>query len=311
MASTDTAPMPAAGLDVGTSRIVLARRTGEETAYQTQLNAFVTLPHSKLTEGVLKREGIPYTLQEGEIVVHGNESERFADLLHVETRRPMIKGLLNPNEADSLGLIRHIIASFEKIRLRGERPRMRFSVPAPPLGTPEGSAYHATTLKELLGDLGYDAEPIDEGLAVVYGELEDSNYTGIGVSCGGGLCNVCLAYLSVPVISFSVAKAGDFIDSSAAAATGELATRVRIMKESQFHFNGGGGNQLQQALTVYYDDMIQTLVSGLKDAFLGTRNMPRLGRPVPLVLSGGTAVPKGFRERFEKHLKAADFSTLR
>ncbi len=43
--------------------------------------------------------------------------------------------------------------------------------------------------------------------------MEGSNYTGIGISCGGGLCNVCLAYLSVPVVSFSVPKAGDFIDS--------------------------------------------------------------------------------------------------
>ena len=31
----------------------------------------------------------------------------------------------------------------------------------------------------------------------------------------GGLCNVCLAYLSVPVMSFSIPKAGDYIDSSA------------------------------------------------------------------------------------------------
>ena len=59
--------------------------------------------------------------------------------------------------------------------------------------------------------------PIVEGLAVVFGELADSNFSGIGISCGSGLCNVCLAVLSVPVISFSVPKAGDFIDSQAAA----------------------------------------------------------------------------------------------
>ena len=64
----------------------------------------------------------------------------------------------------------------------------------------------------MLDELGYEATSINEGLAVVYGELEDSNYTGIGISCGGGLCNVCLAYLSVPVLSFSIPKAGDYID---------------------------------------------------------------------------------------------------
>ena len=59
----------------------------------------------------------------------------------------------------------------------------------------------------MLCELGYDATSIPEGLAVVYGELESSNYTGIGVSCGGGLCNICLSYLSVPVFSFSIPKA--------------------------------------------------------------------------------------------------------
>jgi hypothetical protein len=61
-----------------------------------------------------------------------------------------------------------------------------------------------------------------------------SNYTGIGISCGSGLCNVCLAVLSVPVINFAVPKAGDFIDVQAAAVTGELATRMRVQKELNF-----------------------------------------------------------------------------
>ena len=64
--------------------------------------------------------------------------------------------------------------------------------------------------------MGYQVKSINEGLAVIYSELESTNYTGIGISCGGGLCNVCVAYLSVPVMSFSIPKAGDYIDNSAA-----------------------------------------------------------------------------------------------
>jgi hypothetical protein len=98
--------------------------------------------------------------------------------------------------------------------------------------------FHEKTLRQIIGDLGYEAHCINEGLAVVYGELEDSNYTGIGVSCGGGLCNVCLSYLSVPVLSFSVPKAGDFIDLNASQISGERANRIRLAKEATFHFNG-------------------------------------------------------------------------
>jgi hypothetical protein len=137
--------------------------------------------------------------------------------------------------------------------------------------------------------------------------MEATNYTGIGISCGGGLCNVCMAYLSVPVLSFSIPKAGDFIDASAAAVTGERANRLRILKEESFFLNGHYPGKLQQVLGLYYDDMIRALVQGLKEAFEQARNMPKLTRPIPLVLSGGSAMPKGFRDRFEKILRESGF----
>ena len=38
------------GLDVGTSRIVVARNSGKKYQYDAQLNAFITLPYSKLAK---------------------------------------------------------------------------------------------------------------------------------------------------------------------------------------------------------------------------------------------------------------------
>src|ERR1700733_16276028 len=228
MRHNDKVNNSAVGLDVGTSRICLAQRVGEEYQYETQLNAFVTIPFSKMTENVLKKEKVPHTVNGPEIVVHGNESDRFADLLNVETRRTMDKGALNPAEADSLGMLRKIVESLlDPVK---DRQKICFTVPAAPLGAEDNLTYHEATLPQILNDMGYDVKSINEGLAVVYSELESSNYTGIGISCGGGLCNVCVAYLSVPVLSFSIPKAGDYIDSSAASITGERANRVRIVK---------------------------------------------------------------------------------
>jgi hypothetical protein len=294
------------GLDVGTSRLVTAQRVDGDFRYQAQLNAFVNIPFSKLTENVLKKENVPHSVVGSDIVVHGNESERFADLLHVETRRPMTRGVLNPGEPDGLSRMRQIIATM--IGDEGkEGQKVCFSVPAAPLGEEENLTYHEASLRQIIGELGYEAKSVNEGLAVIYSELESSNYSGIGISCGGGLCNVALAYLSVPVVSFSIPKAGDFIDASAAAVTGEVGTRIRIAKEAGFYFNGQFTDKVQQVLSVYYDDMIQTLVTALKDAFTNSRNLPRMGKPIPLVLSGGSAMPKGFRERFETILKKSDF----
>lgn len=213
----------------------------------------------------------------------------------------MTRGILNAGEPESLPQMKEIIASVLGDSDKGAK--ICFSVPAPPLGIEDKLTYHEATIRQILDQLGYqDVRSINEGMAVVYSELEDSNYTGIGISCGGGLCNVALSYLSVPVLSFSVAKGGDFIDASAASVTGELINRVRLTKEDSFHFNGHFADKVQQALTVYYDDMIQSIVQGLKDAFLTSRNVPKFGRPVPLVLSGGGVLPEGFRERFEKML---------
>jgi hypothetical protein len=41
----------------------------------------------------------------------------------------------------------------------------------------------------------------------------------------------------------------------------------------------------------------------LAKPFSQVRNTPGISRPVPVVLSGGTALPEGFRERFEKALR--------
>jgi hypothetical protein len=303
---TETAKGPAAlGLDVGTSRIVAARQADQGFKYDSQLNAFVTIPYSKMTENVLRKEGVSHTVEGNEIVVHGNESERFADLLQKDIRRTMARGILNSNEPDSVRLIRDIATSLAGKGEKGQK--LCYTVPAAPLGAEENLTYHDATLREILTDLGYDVKSINEGLAVVYGEMESTNYTGIGISCGGGLCNVCFAYLSVPILSFSIPKAGDFIDASAASVMGERANRVRILKEQSFQMNGHHEDQFRQVVSVYYDDMIQTLVTGLRNAFLTSRNMPKLGRPIPLVLSGGTAMPKGFRERFEKILGDSKF----
>lgn len=305
MSRTESSNASAVGLDVGTSRIVTARQANNEIKYGVELNAFVTIPYSKMTERLLKAERVPHHVDRNQILVHGNESERFADLLNKDVRRTMTQGLLNPDEPDSIKLIREITNTMTGKSEKGQK--LCFTVPAAPVGAEENLTYHEATIRQILIELGFETRSINEGLAVVYAELESTNYTGIGISCGGGLCNVCLAYLSVPVVSFSIPKAGDFIDANAASVTGECANSIRILKEQSFYLNGSFENKLYQALGVYYDDMIQSLVAGLRNAFQSARNLPKLSKAIPLVLSGGTAMPKGFRERFEKNLRASDF----
>jgi hypothetical protein len=295
------------GLDVGTSRIVVARAAKDKKyEYHTQLNAFLALPHSKLAEDLLRQQEVFHEVQGTELVVVGNDAEKFAEVFHVEMRRPMKNGVLNPQEPHSLAVVRSIITKLVgKASAPGQK--VFFSVPA--LGESLDSAitYHSASIQQILVELGYQATPIEEGLAVVYGELAGSNYSGIGVSCGSGLCNVALAVLSVPVISFSAPKAGDFIDANSADVTGDRANRLRVLKEQAFALNGFSTDRVQNALTVYYQEMITNLITTLRNQISSSQKLPKLEQSVPLVLSGGSAMPKGFLEKFNKTLSANEF----
>lgn len=294
------------GLDVGTSRIVVARNVEKKYQYDTELNAFLTIPYSKLAESLLQREKVFHEVQGAEILVAGNDAQKFAEVFHVETRRPMKNGVLNPQEPHSLSVLKLIITKLiGKPSAPGQK--VFFSVPAAGPDGEGGLVFHEASIRQILIDLGYESTPIAEGLAVVFGELGNCNYTGIGISCGSGLCNVCLAVLSVPVISFAVPKAGDYIDTKAAEVTGEIATRLRIQKEQSFYLNGLNGDRIQNALTVYYQEMITNLVETLRSHIAAAQRLPKLDQAIPLVLAGGTAMPKGFLDQFGKVLSASNF----
>src|SRR5580692_3222979 len=156
MSQTETVKTSAIGLDVGTSRIVAARQAGQEIKYGTQLNAFVAIPYSKMTENVLQKEGVPHTIEANEIIVHGNESERLADLLNKDIRRPMTRGVLNPDEPDSVKLLREITTALAG--KAGKNGKLCFSVPAAPLGAEENLTYHEATIRQVVTELGYESK---------------------------------------------------------------------------------------------------------------------------------------------------------
>jgi actin-related protein len=148
---------------------------------------------------------------------------------------------------------------------------------------------------------------INEGLAVVFSELEDHNFTGIGVSCGGGMCNVTLAFLSIPSIMFSLPKAGDFIDHSVGEAVGEQATRVKAIKEESLDLARSPQDKMEKALHIYYEDLVESLVDTLRRTVAKAEKLPRTDRALPIVLAGGTAKPRGFRDLFERTLRSRSF----
>jgi hypothetical protein len=295
------------GLDLGTSRIVLATLNGEKVAFTPQLNAFVDLPYVKMTEMMLGNEGILNAVEGEHIYAYGNRSDEFAKFLNGDTRRPMQSGLLNPSEPKNLQMIELLITQL--CGKAGKGDKICFSVPSAPADRKADVIYHERSVQAIFERLGYQAQSVNEGLAIVYAELKDANFTGIGMSFGGGMCNICLAYLGLPVLSLATTRAGDYIDHSVASVTGETPTTVRLHKEDTedggYKLNGGDG-AIDRALSVYYADVIETAVKALETAMAETKKLPRFTGAIPIVCAGGTSAPKGFLPALKSAVDGAE-----
>lgn len=292
----------AVGLDIGTSRIVVADGTpGRET--RSQLNAFVAVPSSEMAENVLKQRQMVYERNCKNLYVYGNDSDFFASFLDTDARRPMHSGLLNPQEEMSQHMIQRIIELLVPRARKGET--LCFSVPGKGDGANGNLLYHEALLKQMAQGLGYKAKAVNEGQAVVFSELQDENFTGIGISFGGGMCNVSVSFMSMPMVTFSVPKSGDYIDRNAAEVLGERnTTRVRLYKEENLDLSRPPKDDMTRALHIFYEDVMQTLIERLRAEFKRSGSLPKVDRPLKVVLAGGTAKPAGFQQKFEQLLHA-------
>ncbi|HEY0082726.1 MAG TPA: hypothetical protein VGB61_08050 [Pyrinomonadaceae bacterium] len=292
----------AVGLDIGTSRIVMADGSAQKDT-RTQLNAFVAVPSSEMAENVLKHKNMVYERNCKNLYVYGNDSNFFASFLNVDARRPMRDGLLNAQEEMSNHIMQLII---QRVVPRGRGKEMLyFSVPGKGEGVNGKLVYHEAMLRNFLQTLGYNARSINEGQAVVFSELQDENFTGIGISFGGGMCNVSVSFMSMPMITFSIPKGGDYIDRNVTEVLGEAnTTKVRIEKEENLDLSRQPKGDLERALHIYYEDVMQTLIERLRAEFRASSQLPKIDRPMPIVLAGGTAKPAGFLQKFEGMLRS-------
>jgi len=291
------------GLDIGTTNIIVAQREDKNFRISRQLNAFITLPASNLTKDALLRDDVLFFEGNQKLYVLGHSAEDFADLVGGAVRQPVESGILNSKENESELVLKTFVERLlPPAKKRGEK--ICFSLPGRPLeGNGSGLVYHESVLKSQLIGLGYAPVAINEGSAVVVSELSGHNYTGIGISIGGGMCNVCFSYLTVPVVTFSIPKGGDDIDAMAARSIGESIIRVKRVKEAHLNLAVSPKDRIESALHVYYEGLFRTLAGSLQRVLGTTDNLPRLVKPISIVLSGGTVMPAGSRELFQWAMK--------
>ena len=291
----------AKGLDIGTMNIISADRDGEDIIFKRQRNAFMKIDSSDLTKNMLDTSKVLYIEDIDGIRLLGEDAFKFATIFDKEARRPMRHGIVSPQEKEAIPIMQLIIERV--IGAPKTNEVLYISTPADPIDVDMDVLYHKKTMEALTKRLRYDTKVIDEGLAVIYSELADFNFTGLGISVGAGLTNVTLAYMASPLMSFSIGRGGDWIDEQVAKSTGLTKEHVTAIKEKVSSLsNKVTVGSPEGALNIYYDALISYVIENLRKK-LAHISPPNVAFPV--AIAGGSSLPQGFFEMFETKIQQA------
>lgn len=293
------------GMDLGTSYIVAARELLQKNVFiRSERNAFLSVRPDKITRDLMDKLRIKYVSVNDKMYVLGRSALDLANIFNREMQRTMSQGILNPSEAEGVPilklLIQHIIWPVRK-----PKEVCCFSIPAAPIDRDQDTVYHRSIFEGILKACDFEPMFIDEGYAVVLAELGNQDFTGIGISCGAGLVNICAAFRSVPILSFSISRGGDWIDKSAASVLGVPSSRVTAVKEESWNLKQPVGRE-QEAIAIYYRDFIHYFLKNMAEVFAKSANAPEFNKPVEVVLAGGSAMVGGFLDVVNEELKSID-----
>jgi len=146
-------------------------------------------------------------------------------------------------------------------------------------------------------------------LSIVDGNDRSFCVPGISVhNCGAGMVNTSLLYQTMIGMSFSVSRAGDWIDQSAARAVGTTATRIMAVKERGVDLlNPAEGDpkyiREREAIVVYYRNLIHYVIDNIKKEFKRDNSKIELPNDIPWIISGGTTLAKNFQKFFEQEFE--------
>jgi len=296
----------AVGFDAGTYNLVCCNRTSKgEFSYKREVNAFLEIPlENRFVFNMMKSAGVPLIERDNIAYALGEASVNMAyTMSQVELKRPMIHGCVNPKEKDAFQILSIMIHSLiNNVKKDGEI--LYYCIPANAINQDTDADYHQRILEAIFkaykSETGYrvDAHPINEALALVYAELGGKAFTGIGISFGSGMVNVCYAMYGNPVFAFSIVNSGDWIDKQAAKATGETIAYINIEK-TKIDLTVPPTNLIQRAISTQYKLMIEHTVGGIKKGFADISKTVRSDAPIDIVIAGGTSSPNGFTELFK------------
>lgn len=308
------------GLDVGTGFLCMAQMTEDgDMITKSVRDSFLELtPSNKMAKKIMKKglvkAGVNFLEDSEKFFVLGEDSLSQSVERSMTTKRPMSKGVISPTEANALPMFKALLKELLGTpTVTGEK--ILYSVPASPADAPFDVVYHENVIESILKDLGYEGSSINEAHAIVFSELEDDedSYTGLTLSFGAGMTNVCISNMADVVTTFSVSKGGDYIDLNSAISLGfdpkdERASEitpslVTYIKEQGVDIRNPGTDRVHIAISSYYKALISYVVKNIIAQIESLESKPKFLEPIKVVVSGGTSKAIGFLEVFKEEFE--------
>lgn len=296
-------------VDIGTMWIVASRpdTTGKISIKKIRDCYFEIGKESKNLLNMSK--DAQYVEFENRLYTLGNFSVRLGNMFGKEVMRPLSKGVINPKDVVEA---RKILFALLK-EVLGQAPTKNepccYSIPGNPVDNPEKNVvYHSAVFKQILEQLGYKPIPVNEALAVCYAECANDDYSGLTFSFGSGMTNVSLVYKTLCGVQFSIEKGGDWLDQNVAIAFGKTPSQMCMLKEEGLDLSDykKGDSQYElfrEAYVAYYKAMITTVLEQVLAQFAKKATDFIIPEEIPVVISGGTALPAGFLEFFKSQFE--------
>lgn len=308
---------PGRGLDVGTGFLVMTRMTEDgQVITKSVRDCFLEVkPANKLVLATMKKglvkSGINFFEDGDTLIILGQDSLQQSIERQVVLQRPMSKGVISPTEAKALPMFKALLRELLGDPLVSNE-KILFTVPAAPIDGTFDVVYHTAVIETILKDLGYDGKPINEAHAIAFSELENSDYTGITISMGSGMCNIGVVNVAELLVKFSISKGGDYVDQNTALSLGFdpnasfnhiTPNLVTYIKEAGVDIiNPDRADKIQLGIAAHYRSLVRYLVESLVMELSRNKSMPRFLNPVDLVIAGGTSLAKGVVDLFVEEL---------
>jgi hypothetical protein len=306
--------MLGSGLDAGTGFLVGSCEDEDNIKFISQRNCFLTIEDGDGIEDMLTSAGAKLVKVNGNLNLLGEDAITFSNMLSsfdtskATLKRPMKDGVINSQEESSAISIISVLVSGVLGKPKHKDETCVFSIPSNPLNSDKNNTFHSAMFKQILSKLGYRPVALNEALAVIYAEnpiMGDMPMSGIAISMGAGQINICMAIRGYPVIEFSLVGSGDYIDKQVSILSGKPISNITKIKEKSLDFDNIDYNDVVLAgLDIHYTDLLTSLIKDFSKKFSESGSV--YDHPIEIVITGGTAKPKGFESKFKSILKDMD-----